>query len=425
MAGVFSNRKKLVLLANAIEENLNYVKKSDDLFPQEEIAKKKYGMAVHGYLPDAGSVSDGLVAHPDKAHQVEVTAWLRNKNTSCEVDLWDTLTNIEDFNKEMVDKRAKKLAREVQADVINENVFRSCQAVVTDTIGYAMLGDASAALDELSTVGDRVCFETPTVFSKIGRTGANLFLPSEIQKEIYEDASLGMYNGANCVQLPGLPVLDTTGASATPTITGQIVYAADGTTVLGVKPIDGIVAATGDIVPGVPYVLSGLSIVDEGGVETAQPYVVIPVSEVYYDEDGVKQTRTVIPQLRITAKGKAWGNPNAVLAAATIAAAAGSPDPSGKVPATFTLTPMEGITIGKKYQVGQTRNEKALSFSKLKFDSLPAAKQDNVGVGDYISLKMQSAPEVLNGVAYYRVDMPFIARIFDARESVTTYLQLN
>ena len=418
MAGKFSNRKKLVMLSAAILENMNYIKESDDLFPASELEGKKYGMSVTGYLPDAGSVSQGLVAHPDKAHQVEVTAWLDNYNTAAETDLWDDIVNIEDFKKEMVDKRAKKLAREVQLAIINQNVYRSAQAVVTSSVGYDLIGDASSALDELSIVGERVCFQTPNTFSKIGRTGANLFLPSDIQKEIYEDASLGTYNEAACVKLPGLPILDTTGMASSLTVAGTVKKDASNN-VLGVTQITTCTGVSGDVIPGVPYTVDGLYVVDEGGVETNQKYVVIPVSEVYYDEDGARQTRTVIPGLRISATGKGWGNPNAHMAAATISSA------TVGTTTTLTLSPLTGIVAGKHYQVGQVRNKKALSFSGLKFKNLPAAKQDNVGIFENVSLKMQSAPEILNGVAYFRIDMPFVSRIFDHRQSTTTYLQLD
>lgn len=418
MAGKFTNRKKLIMLSAAIMENMNYLKESDDLFPQSEMEGKKYGMSVHGYLPDAGSVSQGLVAHPDKAHQVEVTAWLDNYNTAAETDMWDEIENIEDFKKEMVDKRAKKLAREVQLAVIRENVFRSAQVVVTSSVGYDLLGDASSALDELSIVGERVDFQTPKTFSKIARTGANLFLPSDIQKELYEDASLGTYNEAACVKLPGLPILDTTGMASSLTVSGTVKKDASNN-VLGVSQITTCSGVAGDVIPGVPYTVNGLKVVDEGGVETEQPYVVIPVSEVYYDEDGARQTRIVIPGLRISATGKSWGNPNAHMAAATISSA------TVATTVTLTLTPVSGIVAGKHYQVGQVRNKKALSFSGQKFKNLPAAKQDNVGVYENVSLKMQSAPEIINGVSYFRIDMPFVARIFDNRQSVTTYLQLD
>lgn len=418
MAGKFTTRKKLIMLSAAIQENMDYIKEADDLFPQSEMEGKKYGMSVHGYLPDAGSVSQGLVAHPDKAHQVEVTAWLDNYNTAAETDMWDEIENIEDFKKEMVDKRAKKLAREVQLAVIKENVYRSAQVVVTSSVGYDMLGDASAALDELSIVGDRIDFQTPKTFSKIARTGSNLFLPSDIQKDLYEKAAIGVYNDADCIKLPGLPILNTTGMAAKLTVAGTVKKDANNN-ILGVSQITTCTGVSGDVIPGVPYTVGGLFVVDEGGVETAQPYVVIPVSEIYYDEDGVRQTRTVIPGLRISATGKSWGNPNAHMAAATINTA------TAGTTTTLTLSPVSGITAGKHYQVGQVRNKKALSFSGQKFKNLPAAKQDNVGVFENVSLKMQSAPELLNGVAYFRIDMPFVARIFDNRQSVTTYLQLD
>lgn len=418
MAGKFTNRKKLIMLSAAIQENMAYIKESDDLFPQSEMEGKKYGMSVHGYLPDAGSVSQGLVAHPDKAHQVEVTAWLDNYNTSAETDMWDDIENIEDFKKEMVDKRAKKLAREVQLAIIKENVYRSAQVVVTSSVGYDMLGDASAALDELSIVGDRIDFQTPKTFSKIARTGANLFLPSDTQKDLYEKAALGVYNDADCIKLPGLPILNTTGMATSLTVSGTVKKDVSNN-VLGVSQITTCTGVSGDVIPGVPYTVDGLKVVDEGGVETEQAYVVIPVSEVYYDEDNARQTRIVIPGLRISATGKSWGNPNAHMAAAAISSA------TVGTTVTLTLTPVSGITAGKHYQVGQVRNKKALSFSGQRFKNLPAAKQDNVGVFENVSLKMQSAPEIINGVSYFRIDMPFVARIFDHRQSVTTYLQLD
>ena len=78
MAGTFSTRKALRLLAASVAEKMPYIANSESLFPQSEMKGKKFGMAVHGYLPDAGSVSDGLVAKPDKAHQVEVTAYVNS-----------------------------------------------------------------------------------------------------------------------------------------------------------------------------------------------------------------------------------------------------------------------------------------------------------------------------------------------------------
>ena len=119
----------------------------------------------------------------------------------------------------------------------------------------------------------------------------------------------------------------------------------------------------------------------------------------------------------MTASGKAYGNPNAHMAASSISSAL-----SGTT-VTFTLTPLLKTTT--RYQVGQLRRVKALTFDAQKFDNLPAAKQDNVGAGEFITLKMQSAPQLLNGVEYFRIDLPFVAKIMENRQSVTTYLELS
>lgn len=416
MAGTFSNRKKLILLANAIEQNLDYIKQSDSLFKESEIRGRKYGMAVHGYLPDAGSTNRGLVAVPDKVHQVEVTAWMDNYNTSAEVDMWDRLVNIKDFNKELVEKRAKKLARDAQKSIIEQNVYLSAQAVVATSIGYDMLSDASAALDELSVTGDRVDYQTPTLLAKIGRTGANLFLTSEIQKEIYEDASIGMYANASHVNMPGMPILDTTGMGTSVTISADVVKDS-ANNIIGIKPISSATAGSGTLFAGLAYKVNGLKVVDEGGVETNQDYVIIVNKERVYDSEGTPSDVTYIPQIRITASGKGYGNPNAHMSAAAIGAA------TVGTTVTLSLTPL--LTASKHYQVGQLRNAKALSFDAQKFDDLPAAKQENVGAGEFITLKMQSAPVILNGVEYFRIDLPYVSKIFDPRQSVTTYLLLD
>lgn len=413
MAGTFTNRKKLVMLAAAVFEKMAYIKNADSLFPEAELKGKKYGMKVSTYLADPGTVHDGIVATADKIHEVEVFAWMKNKNTAVEVDLWDELNNIEDFKKEITSKRAGKLAREVQLAVLGENVFRSCQAVASATSGFSILTDASSALDELAVDGDLVTFLRPTLHGKIAEGGLSKFLPSEKMKDIYEDNYLGQYAGSAQVELAGMPVLDTTGACEHPTITANTVKDAGGN-VIGLKPTSTIVAGSAELVVGVPYVVEGLKIVDESGIETDQDYVVIVTAEQQFDAEGNASTVVGIPELRVTAKGKGYGNPNAYMAAAAL----GSGDT-----VTLTLSPMTGITIGKKYDIGQCRTIKALSFDQYRFEDLPAAKQENVGTFENITLKAQSAPQILNGVAVTRIDMPFLAKIFEPRRSVTVYVE--
>lgn len=414
----FVNRKKLKMLAAAIYEKMPYLKNADSLFPENEMKGKKYGMAVHAYLADPGTVKDGLIASPDKIHEVEVSSFMKNKNTSVEWDLWDELENIEDFKKEIVDKRAGKLAREVQLAVLKENVYRSCQASASATAGFGLLTDSSSKLDELAIDGDLVTFLRPTLHGKIAEGGLSKFIPSEKMKEIYEDKYLGQYSGAAQVELAGMPVLDTTGVDAAPTMTFDVVKDASNN-IIGLKPSETITGSgTGSIIVGVPYVVEGLKIVDESGIETEQDYVLIVNKETRFDAEGNASEVVYVPQIRITAQGKGYGNPNAWMTGAALTALA-----DGGTTVTLTLGLMDGISAGKRYDIGQCRTIKALSFDQYRFSDLPAAKTENVGTFENITLKCQSGPNIVNGVAVMRIDMPHVAKVFEPRRSCTIYVE--
>ena len=99
----FANGKKIKLVAGFAASKLIYLKKSKSYFPQSEIKGKKYGMEMDGYLPDPGTTKHGIVADPDSINQPKIAAVMDNMNTSCELDLWDELVEVDSF----VDEIAK------------------------------------------------------------------------------------------------------------------------------------------------------------------------------------------------------------------------------------------------------------------------------------------------------------------------------
>jgi hypothetical protein len=195
---------------------------------------------------------------------------------------------------------------------------------------------------------------------------------------------------------------------AAPTITGEIVKDANNN-VLGVTAINAITPATsGKLLAGMPYKLSGLKVRSAAGIETQQDYVVIP-----HMEKRGKTSVLVIPELRIATPGTGYNNANAVISSAAITASL-----SGNT-ATFTLEPM--LTASKQYVVGQVRTESCLSFDQYRFNSLPGSEVKDVGTDGNITLKIMEFGDGKNGVKLLRIDLPFCAKIFDHRESVTTY----
>ena len=222
----FVSRKKLDILATAVADQMPYVRASEQKFDQASMKGKKYGAKVSEYLTDAGKVVDGIVADPDAVHERQIDAFVQNKVSSVETTFWENFHNIENKEKNIIKKRAEKLAREVEADVIRHNALRGMQAVAVAKVGgvsapsFEMLSDAATKLAELSVVGDLVDFQSPTIYGKIANSGLAKFLPEDIQRDIYREKYLGQYAGAACVEQALMPKITlSSNAADAPTIT--------------------------------------------------------------------------------------------------------------------------------------------------------------------------------------------------------------
>lgn len=411
----FANSKKLKLIAALVGDEMNYIKGAKSQFPQSELKGKKYGMKVTGYLTDPGTVHDGIVANPDSVNEPEINAYMNNKNSSVELDLWDEFVNTEDgekFMEEIGAPRAKNIAISTQKAVMDENMFASAQALVVTAADFKLLTKSAKALNELGVAGKKLSFQSPTIMGDIAEGGLAKFIPNEKMAKIYEDAYLGKYGGAEQIELANVPVVNTTGMDSAPTISADQHVDAN-SKILGLDPITSITKSNSSyVVVGMPYRIkvSGeyAKVRTAAGIETQQDYVVIP-----HMENRGGTSVLVIPELRIATPGTGYNNANAVISSAAITAVL-----SGDT-ATFTLEPM--LTASKQYVVGQVRTESCLSFDQYRFNSLPGSEVKDVGTDGNITLKVMEFGDGKNGVKLLRIDLPFCAKIFDHRESVTTY----
>ena len=411
----FANSKKLKLIVALVGDEMNYIKGAKSQFPQSELKGKKYGMKVTGYLADPGTVHDGIVANPEAVNEPEINAYMNNKNSSVELDLWDEFVNVEDgekFMEEIGAPRAKNLAISTQKAIMEENMFASAQALVVTSADFKLLTKSAKALNELGVAGKKLSFQSPTIMGDIAEGGLAKFIPNERMAKIYDDAYLGKYGGAEQIELANVPVVDTTNMDSAPTISADQVVDAN-SNILGLDPITTITKSNSSyVVVGMPYRIkvSGeyAKIRTAAGIETQQDYVVIP-----HMENRGGTSVPVIPELRIATPGTGFNNANAVISSAAITASL-----SGDT-ATFTLEPM--LTASKQYVVGQVRTESCLSFNQYRFNSLPGSEVKDVGTDGNITLKIMEFGDGVKGVKLLRIDLPFCAKIFDHRESVTTY----
>lgn len=415
----FTNRKKLDLLATAIRDNMPYVRASKQEFPQSELKGKKFGASVHTYLADPGSVQDGIVADPDTITEVELTAIMANKNTSVETDMWENFVNVEDFSKEVLKPKGLKLARTIEKDVIDQNVYASVQAVVQPKVGGAsvfdtgVIGEASSALAELAVAGRLVCFQSPSLLGKISRGLQRNFLPDDVMRDIYKSRYLGDCENSAVIEQPLMPKITMSANMDTaPTITFTVANTDGSSKALNYEPVSTISTSGGSatLEEGAAYVIPNVFVVDQSGMRTAQPFVVIYHKEITGVSHGNATYGFKIPEIRLAVGDqKGAGNPNAW-----------TPEPLSST--TVTLTPL--LTAGSSYLVGQTRLDDALVFDSYTFDDLPSSRTENVGVDGPISLKCMEFGDGKNGVQLTRIDAPYLSKIWDPRLSVTTYVEI-
>lgn len=396
-AGKFANNTKVQLVAAAVADELDYIKASVSKMPQSEFKGKKYGKTYQLYIPDVGTVKEGLEASPDDIVEVPTEIRLNNFNTSCTLDAWNELGDVEAFADEIAKPRGQHLARQMAKSIIANNVFKNMQAVVSNAPGFGVLSDASAALNELSVGGEVVSFMHPTVMGKIAASGLANFIPGTEAKELYGKNYLGQYAGAEQVQCALLP---TVTISQAPTATITLVPIKEGeSNTIGFETVDTISGT--NLVPGAVFTTGGaLKIVDQSGIETEQDVQVIVL------EANAGGTSAKISPLRISVAGKNTGNPNAWMQAGV-----------------DTLTLTSALEVGSTYWVGQVRTKESMAFDSYKFENLPGSENEDVATVGGVTVKMSTYGDGTNLTKLVRLDVPHAAGIWEPRSCVAVYIK--
>lgn len=393
----FTNNKKVLLVAGAVADELDYIKASVSKMSQADFKGKKYGKSYSIYIPDVGSVKEGLEASPDDIVEVPTEIRLNNFNTSCTIDAWNELGDLESFKDQVAKPRGQHLARQMAKSIVNDNVFKDMQAVIADAPSFGVLSEASAALNELAVGGEVVSFMHPTVMGKIAAGGLANFIPGTEAKELYGKNYLGQYAGAeqiNCALLPTVTI------KSAPTATITLTAVTDGeSNTIGFETVNEITGT--NLVPGAVFTTGGdLKIVDQSGIETEQDVQIIVLST---NNEGTKGT---ISPIRITVEGKNTNNPNAWMKAGV---------------STLTLT--SALEVGATYWVGQVRTKESMAFDSYKFENLPGSDNEEVATVGGVTVKMSTYGDGTNLTKLVRLDVPHAAGIWDARGAVAVFIK--
>ena len=402
-ASSFSNNKKVKLIAANVADNRAFTKASVSKMPQSQFAGKKFGKTYTLYIPGKPRVVNGVVADPSDIVEIETQVFLDNDNVSCEIGPWSRLGDIESFNDEIAKPWATTLARTQEKKIIEKEVLKAMQTVVVQASGgnigasFKTLSQASAKLRQLALSSRIVSFLNPDVNSAITGSGLDKYLWSDKMKDVYGEAYLGRYASAEHVEIPDLPEITTPASEATAGfVMGAVQTDSDGHD-LGYAEITKVSGE--NLFKGAVFTCSDLKIVDTSGIETNQT-----VSVVVLDANEAGTEGTISP-IRITIKSKAFGNPNAWIAAA------GTP----------TLTYALGTS--KTYYVNEMRTEDALAYDTYQFDTLPGSDEETVSTVGGTSLKMRIFGDGTNLNKLVRVDSAYAASIYEPRNCVLVLVE--
>lgn len=403
----FANNKKVKLVAANVADARVFTKASVSKMSQSEFAGKKFGRSYTLYIPGKPKVVNGVVADPSDVTEIETQVYLDNDNVSNELGPWQRLGDIESFQEEIAGPWATTLARSQEKKIIKNEIFKALSAVVApktsaalDGADYAVLGKATAKLRKLANSSELVGFLDPDVEAEISSKAiASKFITSDSQfMKLYGENAIGKYATAGWVETPDLPQITTHASAYTGSITlGTAVEDSQGNA-LGFEPITQISGT--NLVAGDMFTVAGLKMVDNSGIQTDVPVQIIVLS--------TNQAGTVgyISPLRITFDGKAFGNPNAWVAAGT-----------------ESLTLVAGLKNNATYYVAEVRAKDALAYDTYQFDSLPGSDEEQVATVGGSSVKMRIFGDGTNLNKLIRIDSAYAAAIYEPRNAVVIYIE--
>ena len=200
MANLASNitTAQLDILSVAVEK---YSPILEDVRSSQKGLKGRTGGLLRVVIPDSGSVvitENGLrdisAATLDNA-EFSKDLRISSANTAFSATVLERVTNVDDFDKEIVQPRAVNYGETVNETIIDKayTVAGIAQTAALATLDFADLATTAGKLRE-NRATNLVGYMSPTVAAKLGSKSANgSFLPPAICEPMYKDSQIGRF----------------------------------------------------------------------------------------------------------------------------------------------------------------------------------------------------------------------------------------
>lgn len=418
--------RKVKYFAAAVDDALPYVKASRS-YLSDQLSGKKMGDTYFFYIPDPGTASVGtkdldISSMNKNVHERVIAATIVSGKAAVDLTAWNKMQSIENYVDEIANPRGRRVAAEIEKDIIAKNVWISDNAFVVPKVNgnsglnFATFQLLASKLRGVKAAGKKVGFAHPNLFGETASKFLSAFIPSEIQSRIYNDVYLGDYakvswieeNFMPCVEVGATLPAITKATFHAPVVDGQI-SATDGTiSVTGTNLFVGA-AFTATYTDPITSATKSYGTIDLNGMAVPHEKKTFIIDSV--NEDGT--AGTFAGTFRFSTNGESSGvlkvNTNPTLDGDQVAFAN----------AVFTNI----LEANKSYFVMQVRDHDWLEFDSTKFPDLAGCENGSASCGG-ITVQTCEWGDINTRVSTMRIDVPYVAKGIDPRLSRIAYVEV-
>lgn len=419
--------RKVKYFAAAVDDSLPYIKASRS-YLADQLEGKKYGDTYFFYFPDPGTAEVGtknldISGMNGDVFERVIACTVESGKTKVDLTAWNKMQEIEDFAQEIAIPRGRRLAAEIEKDVIAKNVWVSDNVTVVpknvdgttglDTGTFLLL---STKMRGVKAAGKIVGFAHPNLYGLLSDKLLLKFLPSEIMSKVYNDYFIGNFASTGWISENFMPVVEV-GATA-PAITAATFNAPVGT---GISATDGTITVTGtNLFVGAAFEATYTDPVDG----TTKDYGTVDLNGMAVPHE--KKTFVVASVNAAGTSGVLAGSfrfsSNGLDANSDLVVNT-NPSVQGDQAALATATFTSVLGASKSYYVVQVRDHDWLEWDTAKFPNLAGCENGSSSVGG-ITVQTAEWGDINTRNSIMRVDVPYVAKGIDPRLSRLAYVEI-
>lgn len=399
---------QLDILSVAVEK---YSPILEDVRSSQKGLKGRTGGIIRVVIPDSGTVvitengmrdiSAATLDNEEFSKDLKISS----ANTAFSATVLERVTNVDDFDKEIVQPRAVNYGETVNETIIDKahTVAGIAQTAALSTLDFDALATTAGKLRE-NRATNLVGYMSPTVAAKLGSKGANgSFLPPAILEPMYKDSQIGRFANVQWKESK-MPVFEVKAANVMNdkwAIVSSGVDGSAGTITLGKGTDSTEISASNVIKKGSVFTIAGVYAKDVLGKNTTN----LKAFVVQEDATGVTAAKTIT--LKVGAFSDTGAHANvSVMPVAT------------NVPVPVNCGAAKTYSVVFVFEKGNIEYD-AVELNTTGFESVSIS-----GIDSKIKTTALVSGDINTLTAKYRIDSAFVTGGIDDRRAALLFVEI-